>query len=92
MAIRSAEHPPRVSVLADGVSSCNPGERGIAFDRMRAEGCVVTTSESALFEILGGAEHGKFKEISRLVKSEKGATAEAVKGLCATLYGAGSKL
>ena len=92
LTIRSAPSPPRVSVLADGVSSCNPGERGLAFDRLRAEGCVITTSESVLFEILRGAEHKQFKGVSGLVKGEKGATAEAVKGLCASLYGAGSKL
>ncbi|KPI35085.1 Isochorismatase family protein 1B [Cyphellophora attinorum] len=38
----------KVYVLADGVSSCNKEERGIALDRLRAEGAVVTSSESIM--------------------------------------------
>ncbi len=45
----------RVFVIADGVSSCNEGERGVALARLRAEGAVVTTSESWLYECMGDA-------------------------------------
>lgn len=45
----------RVYVLADGVASCNPQEVPVALARLRAEGVVVTTSESWLFELLGDA-------------------------------------
>ena len=45
----------KVYVLADGVSSCNEGERGIALDRLRQEGVTVTTSESFLYECMGDA-------------------------------------
>lgn len=45
----------QVYVLADGVSSCNEGERGIALNRLRQEGAVVTTSESYLYEVMGDA-------------------------------------
>ena len=45
----------RVFVIADGVSSCNEGERGLALKRLRAEGAVVTTSESWLYECMGDA-------------------------------------
>lgn len=34
----------RVYVIADGVSSCNPQEIGIALNRLRSEGAVVSTS------------------------------------------------
>ena len=46
----------KVFVLADGVSSCNEGERGIALDRLRQEGATVTTSESFLYECMGDAQ------------------------------------
>lgn len=43
----------RVYIIADGVSSCNEGERGIALERLRAEGAIATTSESWLYECMG---------------------------------------
>ena len=43
----------RVYIIADGVSSCNEGERSIALERLRAEGAIVTTSESWLYECMG---------------------------------------
>lgn len=43
----------RVYVVQDGVSSCNPEERGLALERMRQEGARITTSESLLYECLG---------------------------------------
>ncbi len=49
----------RVYVLADGVSSCNKEEVGIALRRLRGEGVVVTTSEGWLFECLGDAGRGE---------------------------------
>lgn len=45
----------KVYVLADGVSSCHEGERGIALDRLRQEGATITTSESFLYECMGDA-------------------------------------
>ncbi|KAL9101002.1 MAG: hypothetical protein Q9163_003687 [Psora crenata] len=45
----------RVYILADGVSSCNQAERGVALERLRAEGAIVTTSESWLYECMGDA-------------------------------------
>lgn len=45
----------RVYIIADGVSSCNESERKVALDRLRAEGAVVTSSESWLYECMGDA-------------------------------------
>lgn len=45
----------RVYVITDGVSSCHEGERGIALQRLRNEGAIVTSSESFLYECMGDA-------------------------------------
>ena len=58
-----------VHVIADGVSSRNPVDRVFAYDRMRAAGCVVTTSEAVIFELLGDAKHPQFKTVQALVKT-----------------------
>ena len=58
----------RVYVLADGVSSCNREEVPVALARLRAEGAVVTTSESWLYECMGDAGIAEFKSIVNIVK------------------------
>ena len=75
----------KVYVLADGVSSCNPEEVPIALARLRGEGVVVTTSEGFLYECMGDAGIGEFREMSRLVKEFSGETGEGLRGLCSHL-------
>lgn len=58
----------RVYVIADAVSSCNREEVPIALARLRAEGAVVTTSESFMYECMGDAGIAAFKGIAGLVK------------------------
>ncbi|RMF85422.1 MAG: hydrolase [Planctomycetota bacterium] len=55
-------------VLADAVSSRRPLDRETAFDRMRAAGVVVTTVESAIFELLEFSGTPEFKQILPIVK------------------------
>ncbi|KAL8704622.1 MAG: hypothetical protein Q9201_002208 [Fulgogasparrea decipioides] len=71
-----------VYILADGVSSCNAGEVGIALNRLASVGAVVTTSESWLYECMGDASIPEFKAIAALVKETKASTRDAVQTLC----------
>lgn len=60
----------RVYIIADGVSSCNRAEVGIALDRLRSvEGIKVTTSESWMYEVVGDANHQAFKSLFSVVKA-----------------------
>lgn len=72
----------KVYVLADGVSSCNKEEVPIALARLRAEGAVVTTSESFLYECMGDAGISEFKGIAGVVKEFNGKTKESLQALC----------
>ena len=57
-----------VYVPADCVASRKDFDRDVSIERMRAEGAVITTYESILFEILRGSKEEGFKSISNLVK------------------------
>ncbi len=71
----------RVYVLADGVSSCNRQEVPVALARLRAEGAVVTTSESWLYETMGDAAVAEFRDVAGLVKETGADTKTALAGL-----------
>ncbi|KAI1492094.1 Isochorismatase hydrolase [Biscogniauxia mediterranea] len=71
----------RVYVLADAVSSCNPQEVPLALARLRAEGVVVTTSESWLYECMGDARVPEFRDVARVVKDTGPDTKAALAGL-----------
>jgi len=71
----------KVYVLADGVSSCNKEEIPVALARLRAEGAVVTTSESWLYECMGDAGIEEFRGIVKLVKETGGSTKDALQAL-----------
>ena len=76
------QHGHKVYVLADGVSSCNKEEVPIALRRLADEGAVVTTSESFLYECMGGSGLEEFMSITSLVKESKLDTMEALQALC----------
>jgi nicotinamidase-related amidase len=58
----------RPYVCADAVGSRRPLDRDVALERMRRAGAVVTTAESAVFELLGEAGTDAFKRVLKVVK------------------------
>lgn len=57
-----------VYVVADCISSRKQSDKEVALQRMAQEGVKLTTYESLLFELIEGADHESFKEISKLIK------------------------
>jgi hypothetical protein len=72
-------------VLADGVSSANREEVGVALARLRAEGATVTTSESVIYELMGDARAPEFRGVVGLVKDTLADTRKALQALQALL-------
>ena len=58
----------RVQVVGDAVSSRTPRNRDLALARLRHAGCVVTTTEMFIYEILRQAGTDEFKATLPLVK------------------------
>jgi nicotinamidase-related amidase len=58
----------RVFVPVDAVSSRYPLDHDLALRRMEREGAVLTTAETCVFEWTGGADHPRFKDVSKLVQ------------------------
>lgn len=71
----------KVYVLADGVSSSNRAEVGVALARVGAAGAVVTTSEGWVYECMGDAGIAEFKGVVGVVKDSVGDTRAALEGL-----------
>ena len=55
-------------VVEDCISSRYMRDKHVAIQRMRAEGAVITTCESILFELTRNSGTDEFKAISRLIK------------------------
>lgn len=55
-------------LVEDCISSRRLSDKETAIRRAAAEGAIITSYESLLFELMQSAEHGKFKQISNLVK------------------------
>lgn len=58
----------QVYVAEDAVVSRNPANKANALARMRDAGCIITNTESIVFEWLGKAEGDAFKAISKLIR------------------------
>lgn len=57
-----------VFVVEDAVLSRNPDNKDNAINRLQQAGCVITSTESVLFEWLGNANQPAFKTLSALIK------------------------
>lgn len=57
-----------VQVVADAVASRTPENRLIGLEKSKAAGATVTSTETALFELLKDASRSQFREIIQLVK------------------------
>ena len=55
-------------VVADATGSRNPWHRDLAFDRLRANGVEIATTEMVLFEWLARAGTPEFKALSPLIR------------------------
>jgi nicotinamidase-related amidase len=58
----------QVFVVEDAIISRSPQHLANAIDRMRAAGCLITNTESAIFEPMQSAQHPSFKAISTLIR------------------------
>ena len=57
-----------VHVVADAVTSRTQANWRLAMDYLRQAGAVVTTTETALFQLLGQADSDAFRELARLIR------------------------
>jgi len=58
----------QVFVVEDAVISRSPANKANALARLRDAGCVISNTESVVFEWLGDANHEAFKAISKLIR------------------------
>lgn len=58
----------QVFVVQDAIIARNPENKCNALARLAAAGCIITNTESVIFEWLGNASHPAFKEASTLIK------------------------
>ncbi|MCF3653399.1 MAG: hydrolase [Aigarchaeota archaeon] len=59
----------RVYIPVDCIGSRRPIDKEVAVQRMISAGAIPTTWETLVYEMLGSAEHEKFREILEIVKS-----------------------
>jgi isochorismate hydrolase len=65
------ERQYQVFIVTDGVSSSRQADRMIALRRLEQAGCILTTSESLIFQMCETAKFARFKEISALMKEKR---------------------
>ena len=58
----------QVFIVEDAVVSRHPANKANALARLRDAGCIITNTESVVFEWLGVAEGETFKAISKLIR------------------------
>ena len=57
-----------VHIPHDAVNSRRPADKEWALHRMAADGAIITTTESALFELLERCDTADFKTVAKLIK------------------------
>jgi nicotinamidase-related amidase len=55
-------------VLADATGSRSPVNRQLGLDRMRQAGCVISSTEMAIYELLGDSRRPEFKQMLPYLK------------------------
>jgi nicotinamidase-related amidase len=58
----------QVFVAEDAIISRSPSNKANAVARMRETGCIISNTESIVFEWLGRAEGDAFKKINQLIR------------------------
>ncbi len=58
----------QIFVVEDAIISRNLSNKSNAIARMRDAGCIITNTESVLFEWLSHAQHSAFKAVSQLIR------------------------
>ncbi len=58
----------QIFIAEDAIISRNPSNKANALARMRDAGCIISNTESIVFEWLGVAQGDVFKQISRLIR------------------------
>ncbi|KAM7344042.1 isochorismatase domain-containing protein 1-like isoform 1-T1 [Cochliomyia hominivorax] len=56
-----------VFVVADCVASRVHQDRDMALERLRSAGCVITTTESIIYDLLHDKDHPKFKDLRKIL-------------------------
>ena len=67
-ALAAIEHGFRVHIVADATGSRTEKNHKIGIERMRDAGCVITSAETAAFEIIKEAGTPLFKEMLKIIK------------------------
>ncbi len=57
-----------VEVISDAVSSRTPANKAVGLQKCLSEGALLSSVETALFELLVTAEHPAFKAIQKIIK------------------------
>ena len=55
-------------VIEDAIISRNILNKQNAISRLRQAGCIITNTESVVFEWVGSADHEAFKKVAPLIK------------------------
>jgi nicotinamidase-related amidase len=58
----------RVSIVADAVCSRRPASLEIGLGQARQAGAVITSTETVVFQLLGGADNDAFRELTKLLR------------------------